>query len=69
MRKTRCALTWVQISYPRIAELIQEFSATCWAVPASSGFNNKDAQTKLVLGEIGSVQRAIYLKAGQDFAS
>ena len=58
-----------QIVYPGIADLIQGFSATCWAVPTSANFNTKDAQAKLVLGEIGGVQKAIYQKAGDDFIS
>jgi len=56
-----------QINFHGIADLIQRFSATCWAVPTSPGFNPKDAQAKIVLGEIGGVQKAIYQKAGDDF--
>ncbi|KAF8471802.1 Exportin-T [Kalaharituber pfeilii] len=58
-----------QITFPGIADLIQRFSETCWAVPTSPSFNAKDAQAKLVLGEIGGVQKVIYMKAGDDFVS
>ncbi|KAF8422384.1 armadillo-type protein [Tirmania nivea] len=61
--------TTKQISFSGIGDLIQGFSATCWAVPTSSGFNTKDAQAKLVLGEIGGVQKAIYQRAGDDYIS
>jgi exportin-T len=45
----------------------QRFSMLCWEVPYSSGFNPKDAQAKIVLGEVASLQKMLYFKLGEAF--
>ena len=40
------------------------FSPLSWSVPASQGFNSKDPQARLVLGELGGMQIEILKKTG-----
>lgn len=47
--------------------MTDRFASLCWQVPASSNFNLKDAQSKMVLGEIAALQKALYWKLGESF--
>lgn len=47
--------------------MIDSFSVLCWEVPGSQGFNPKDAQAKLVLGEISGLQKMLYFKLGENY--
>lgn len=47
--------------------VVERFSPLTWAVPASSGFNSKDAQAKQVLQELASLQAEIVKKVGQPY--
>ena len=47
--------------------MIERFSLLCWKVPAIQGFNPKDAQAKMVLGEIAALQKTLYAKLGENF--
>lgn len=50
-------------------QIVLEFSGLCWQVPASSGFNLQDAQSKILVTELGNIQKHIYLKKGDQFLS
>lgn len=45
------------------------FSEICWGVPANSAFDAKDAQSKLVLGEVATLQKVIYGRTGGNFVT
>jgi exportin-T len=45
----------------------QRFSLLCWEVPKQQGFNIKDAQSKIVLGEVAQLQKMLYFKLGETF--
>ncbi|KAF3901666.1 Exportin-T [Orbilia brochopaga] len=45
------------------------FSEICWGVPANSQFDAKDAQSKLVLGEVATLQKVIYGRTGGNFVT
>jgi len=47
--------------------MIERFSRLCWEVPAMPGFHPKDAQAKMVLGEIAALQNILYTKLGENF--
>lgn len=47
--------------------MIQRFSRLCWEVPAMPGFHPKDAQAKMVLGEIATLQNILHAKLGENF--
>ena len=47
--------------------MMTTFSPICWAVPTNANFDAKDAQSKQVLGEAASLQKAIYTKTGQQY--
>ncbi|KAL7269928.1 pre-tRNA nuclear export protein [Rhizina undulata] len=47
--------------------MIERFSLLCWEVPAAPGFSVKDAQAKLVLGEVAGLQKTLYTKLGDDY--
>ena len=47
--------------------MIERFSPLCWAMPCSPNFNSKDAQAKQTLGEAAGLQKAIFLKTGQEY--
>ena len=47
--------------------MMTTFSPICWAVPTNPNFDAKDAQSKQVLGEAASLQKAIYTKTGQRY--
>lgn len=47
--------------------MIDSFSVLCWEVPGNQGFNPKDAQAKLVLGEISGLQKMLYFKLGENY--
>lgn len=49
--------------------MMTRFSPLCWALPTSLDFPSKDAQAKLVLGEAAGLQKAIYLKTGQEYVT
>ncbi|KAG5366963.1 Exportin-T [Yarrowia sp. B02] len=50
-------------------QLVLEFSGLCWQVPASPGFNLQDAQSKILVTELGNIQKHIYVKKGDQFLS
>ncbi|KAI5795627.1 armadillo-type protein [Geopyxis carbonaria] len=43
------------------------FAILCWEIPATPGFNVKDAQSKQVLGEVANFQKMLYLKLGDEY--
>jgi exportin-T len=45
--------------------VVERFSPLAWSVPASSGFNSKDAQAKQVLYETANLQTEIIKKVGE----
>lgn len=47
--------------------MMTRFSPLCWTVPMNPNFNPKDAQGKQVLGEAAGLQKAIYVKTGQEY--
>lgn len=47
--------------------MIERFSPLCWAMPSTSNFNSKDAQARQALGEAAGLQKAIYMKTGQQY--
>ena len=47
--------------------MITTFSPICWAAPTNPKFDAKDAQGKQVLSEAAALQKAIYIKTGQDY--
>ncbi|CUS09256.1 unnamed protein product [Tuber aestivum] len=47
--------------------MIERFSCLCWEVPAMPDFHPKDAQAKMVLGEIAALQNILYSKLGENF--
>lgn len=47
--------------------MIDSFSLLCWQVPGLTGFNPKDAQAKMVLGEVAGLQKMLYLKLGENY--
>jgi exportin-T len=47
--------------------MLERFSPLSWALPSNPSFNAKDAQSKQVLGEAASMQKAIYTKTGQEY--
>lgn len=57
-----------QLALPGFAQfMIARFSPLCWALPMTPSFNPKDAQAKQVLGEAATLQKTIYMKAGQEY--
>ncbi|MCJ1261975.1 pre-tRNA nuclear export protein [Lobaria immixta] len=49
--------------------MMTRFSPLCWALPTNLDFPSKDAQAKIVLGEAAGLQKAIYLKTGQEYVT
>lgn len=47
--------------------MIERFSADCWGLLTNPSFNHRDAQARQVIGEIASLQKAIYCKTGDEF--
>lgn len=47
--------------------MIARFSPLCWALPAMPAFNPKDAQARIVLQEVATLQKNIYLKTGSEY--
>lgn len=47
--------------------VMERFSPLVWAIPATPGFNSKDAQGKQVLYEAASLQAEIVKKVGEPF--
>ncbi|KAI5284799.1 pre-tRNA nuclear export protein [Ascosphaera aggregata] len=47
--------------------MITRFSPLCWALPMSSSFNPKDAQSKQALAEAANLQKTIFAKTGQEY--
>lgn len=45
----------------------ERFSLLCWEIPYTGGFNPKDAQSRIVLGEVATLQKMLYLKLGEAF--
>ncbi|KAF3083296.1 pre-tRNA nuclear export protein [Orbilia oligospora] len=45
------------------------FSEICWEVPANPAFDAKDAQGRLVLGEVATLQKVIYGRTGTNFVT
>ncbi|EPS43840.1 hypothetical protein H072_2067 [Dactylellina haptotyla CBS 200.50] len=45
------------------------FSEISWGVPANPAFNAKDAQSRLVLGEVATLQKVIYGRTGSNFVT
>lgn len=48
-------------------QVVLELSGLCWQVPGSPGFNLQDAQSKILVTELGNIQKHIYLKKGDPF--
>ncbi|KAF2132290.1 Exportin-T [Dothidotthia symphoricarpi CBS 119687] len=48
--------------------VVERFSPLVWSVPASAGFNSKDAQAKQVLHELANLQTEIIKKVGEPYA-
>ena len=49
--------------------MIERFSPLVWALPSDQAFQPKDAQSKQALGEAAAMQRAIFAKTGQNYAT
>jgi exportin-T len=49
--------------------VIEHLSRFCFEVPSKSTFNSNDAQSRLVLIEIGALQKAIYNMKGEKLCS
>lgn len=47
--------------------MMTEFSPICWALATHPNFSCQDAQTRQVLGEAASLQKAIYAKTGDKY--
>ena len=47
--------------------VVDRFSPLVWTIPASPGFNSKDAQAKQVLYEAANLQAEIVKKVGEPF--
>lgn len=47
--------------------VIERFSPLAWSIPASPGFNSKDAQAKQVLFEAANLQTEIIKKIGEPY--
>lgn len=47
--------------------VVERFSPLAWSIPASPGFNSKDAQAKQVLFETANLQLEIIKKIGEPF--
>ena len=47
--------------------MMERFSPLCWVMLSNPDFNSKDAQARQALGEAAGLQKAIYLKAGQQY--
>lgn len=47
--------------------MLTRLSPLCWALPANSNFDAKDAQGRIVLFEAASLQKAIYAKLGDEY--
>ena len=47
--------------------VVERFSPLVWSIPASSGFNSKDAQAKQVLYEAANLQAEIVKKVGEAY--
>lgn len=49
--------------------VVERFSPLAWSVPASAGFNTKDAQAKQVLHELANLQTEIIKKVGEPYVA
>jgi exportin-T len=47
--------------------MMDRFSPLCWALPANSSFNSRDAQARQALSEAANLQKTIYMKVGQQY--
>jgi exportin-T len=47
--------------------VVDKFSPLAWSIPASPGFNSKDAQAKQVLYEAANLQHEIIKKVGESY--
>lgn len=47
--------------------VVERFSPLVWSIPASPGFNSKDAQAKQVLYETANLQTEIIKKVGEPY--
>ena len=47
--------------------VVERFSPLAWSIPASPGFNSKDAQAKQVLYEAANLQTEIVKKVGEPY--
>ena len=47
--------------------VVERFSPLAWSIPASAGFNSKDAQAKQVLYEAANLQHEIIKKVGESY--
>lgn len=47
--------------------VVERFSPLVWSIPASPGFNSKDAQAKQVLHETANLQTEIIKKVGEPY--
>ncbi|EWC43484.1 hypothetical protein DRE_07516 [Drechslerella stenobrocha 248] len=59
----------VQEPLPGFDRFLIIFSEICWGVPANSAFDAKDAQSRLVLGEVAMLQKVIYGRTGSNFVA
>lgn len=49
--------------------IFEQYSRLCWELPAKPGFNSKDAQIRLVLGDVATLQRTLYDLKGNGYAA
>ncbi|KAF3902259.1 Exportin-T [Arthrobotrys entomopaga] len=58
-----------QAPVPGFDRFMITFSEICWGVPANPAFDAKDAQSRLVLGEVATLQKVIYGRTGSNFVT
>ncbi|KAF3937224.1 Exportin-T [Dactylella cylindrospora] len=59
----------LQDPIPGFDRFMITFSEISWGVPANSAFDAKDAQSKLVLAEVATLQKVIYGRTGTNFVT
>ncbi|ANB11334.1 Los1p [Sugiyamaella lignohabitans] len=40
--------------------ILEQYSQACWTLPSKSGYDSKDAQIRLVLGELATLQKIVF---------
>ncbi|KAL8783023.1 MAG: hypothetical protein Q9213_004920 [Squamulea squamosa] len=74
---TRMVITWggpdVQSGSPQPSLsgfdrfMMERFSPLCWSLPSQPNFDAKDAQGKQAMAEAAGLQKAIYIKTGEEY--